>query len=656
VQLAPFLAGARQLPAIIDLPSDRPVESYFPITSRTVVALDLQPLTSERVFRLAWVLASQVAENHLSADGHVPSEELWLSYSLPAYYAARITTSLGLLDLDAFLYDQREEYMSFRVTFDTLSRIGSVLDIKRRQFTANTLGQLVLQQFDRDLHKNGSSLDSVVRNTRLGSYIRSFRHSLAYSVGPFDGWRIWKTYVLELEPNIDLQSRLILEPIVLPLPRSAHPVAVVSAGLSGNLEMCGCKANQAGGAAKRASLFARPEIAHIAKLDLGNFSPRMSYTALVRESDRLERTLFYDLMARMRYDAVALGPNDISQLSALAATPLFKSTLSGNLPGRPYYKEVTTGKQTVTVMAWSDPSVPRRYDNKFTAPSVELMPTYEISRLKGGVKRAAAEQKNVILIGRIHPLTIHSLLAEPHSIKAILSSYDASGTDTVTVGRYKGVFVEFYSGDEGASIRYLHGVSEGNQIHITHSSFEILDDGVSSLPPILRDIDALYTSTAYLASISATGTREADAALGTAKRISRLVSSSYVGSQICDNCHKGEFEHWRSTSHSNAFKTLVEKRRHHNPTCVSCHVIGFGEATGYALGQKQRRLENVGCEVCHGPGADHVSNPSKSTIAKEVSHDLCLTCHTADHSAMPERLAEYWRKILHKPIRRSTAQ
>jgi len=40
----------------------------------------------------------------------------------------------------------------------------------------------------------------------------------------------------------------------------------------------------------------------------------------------------------------------------------------------------------------------------------------------------------------------------------------------------------------------------------------------------------------------------------------------------------------------------------------------------------------VQCEVCHGPGAAHAAAPAKDNIRRAVTKDVCLSCHTPDHS------------------------
>lgn len=63
---------------------------------------------------------------------------------------------------------------------------------------------------------------------------------------------------------------------------------------------------------------------------------------------------------------------------------------------------------------------------------------------------------------------------------------------------------------------------------------------------------------------------------------------------------------------------------------------GFCHTTGYSPEGHQGGLEGiigtwhedgVGCEVCHGPGSEHVKNPAVRTLRRSRSKALCEKCH-----------------------------
>jgi predicted CXXCH cytochrome family protein len=64
------------------------------------------------------------------------------------------------------------------------------------------------------------------------------------------------------------------------------------------------------------------------------------------------------------------------------------------------------------------------------------------------------------------------------------------------------------------------------------------------------------------------------------------------------------------------------------PTCDGCHAVN------YDIRAKKPAEWNVGCERCHGPGSDHVSQPMRtntfnpSTADAIASTDTCVQCHS----------------------------
>jgi hypothetical protein len=110
--------------------------------------------------------------------------------------------------------------------------------------------------------------------------------------------------------------------------------------------------------------------------------------------------------------------------------------------------------------------------------------------------------------------------------------------------------------------------------------------------------------------------------------------ASYVGDQACVSCHKPAARFWKKTVHAQAWKTLVEVGKEAHDDCVSCHVTGFGEVGGSSLGHT-RGLQDVQCEVCHGPGSIHVEKKGKETPFAgrlQTPESVCVHCHNEKHS------------------------
>ena len=111
--------------------------------------------------------------------------------------------------------------------------------------------------------------------------------------------------------------------------------------------------------------------------------------------------------------------------------------------------------------------------------------------------------------------------------------------------------------------------------------------------------------------------------------------ASYVGVAECQRCHTTEHAFWKTTQHGHAIDTLRERNKEFDRSCIGCHVTGYREPGGSVLGNL-RGLENVQCEQCHGPGSNHIKNPSlvnvPGGVQREVKESTCLTCHVPEHS------------------------
>ncbi len=107
-----------------------------------------------------------------------------------------------------------------------------------------------------------------------------------------------------------------------------------------------------------------------------------------------------------------------------------------------------------------------------------------------------------------------------------------------------------------------------------------------------------------------------------------LRTRGYSGSEACGVCHEVEHETWTFTSHASAYDTLVKHGAENDAECVSCHVVGHGQAGGFQDAISTPDLEDVGCESCHGRGGPHLS---PDFVAKGYG-ETCVGCHDQKHS------------------------
>jgi len=130
------------------------------------------------------------------------------------------------------------------------------------------------------------------------------------------------------------------------------------------------------------------------------------------------------------------------------------------------------------------------------------------------------------------------------------------------------------------------------------------------------------------------------------RRLEKFKSGvAYVGADACRDCHVQEYEQWSRTPHAGAFAVIIKTRRGHDPGCTPCHTTGQGHKGGFGdqAAPKGNPMTNVQCEVCHGPGDDHVKAPAalkKATIygitdqcSFCIIQGMCSTCHDQKNDA-----------------------
>ncbi len=125
--------------------------------------------------------------------------------------------------------------------------------------------------------------------------------------------------------------------------------------------------------------------------------------------------------------------------------------------------------------------------------------------------------------------------------------------------------------------------------------------------------------------------------------------ASYVGIDTCAGCHDEEYKFWQHTPHAGAYAALSKQHKEFNLDCVSCHVTGY-EKPGGSTVTHVAGLENVQCEVCHGPGSLHEDDPTKlGTIIKSPPKSLCApACHHPPHVHDDWSVDAAWKVIVGK--------
>lgn len=112
-------------------------------------------------------------------------------------------------------------------------------------------------------------------------------------------------------------------------------------------------------------------------------------------------------------------------------------------------------------------------------------------------------------------------------------------------------------------------------------------------------------------------------------------AEGYVGSDVCRSCHSalnpGLGHTWQNSKMANAYEAISDVAD--NEICLPCHTTGHNPDTNAFV------EPNVGCEACHGPGKDYVTDVLAGNLkqhkdqanANVLEPDRCLSCHQSMH-------------------------
>ena len=126
--------------------------------------------------------------------------------------------------------------------------------------------------------------------------------------------------------------------------------------------------------------------------------------------------------------------------------------------------------------------------------------------------------------------------------------------------------------------------------------------------------------------------------------------ADFAGSESCLDCHAAAAGVWKQSQHARAFATLVAHEADADPNCIGCHTVGFGSPGGYRREFRAEKLTNVGCESCHGAGAQHVAGRQRGVADGAKFRPLgagdCQKCHHGEFSR-PFDFEKFWPLIQH---------
>ena len=339
-------------------------------------------------------------------------------------------------------------------------------------------------------------------------------------------------------------------------------------------------------------------------------------------------------MKRIGYSVVNVGERDIRMGWEPFAARTRDSELafiSSNIVDKQTRKPILPAYEIVDVESPDGSQSKRigvigvvRFNPIFSKPGPSGGPmaiVHPVEPVRDAVARLGFENVDmIVLLAAMHQADAGRLAKEVPGIDFILGSYGGLFTDQPET---HGETVMIYAGNQGKRLgvaRVFEG-PDGRRTDV-QSRLHMMNSRYPSDERMLEFVDQANGRADQAQAEAGFRSNRAVPAIATVGR--------YTGNQVCASCHAEAFSHWTATSHAQALDTLDNDPKGAAAECQSCHVTGHGEKGGFTGRETSPHFASVGCETCHGPGAQHAKTPARGY--GRVSVSSCVGCHTREHS------------------------
>ncbi|MCA9483769.1 MAG: hypothetical protein KC553_08555 [Nitrospina sp.] len=413
-----------------------------------------------------------------------------------------------------------------------------------------------------------------------------------------------------------------------PAAKSREVLVQYSGQALGELKPCGCaKEEDQGGVERRMGFFSTPQEqgVPIVRVDLGDNFKEAS------RQGRLKGETMVRAMAQMNYDAVVLGEKDL----------VYGNSFLQELPALPWTSA------NVQVEGWKTaPYIVKRFPDGLTIGLISVAePELLYAGHDSGIQVLAPKKALDRWLPKLKAERPDLVVLLTHMEKeSALELLNTEGVDLVINGHIKNDqhLVDFTPQQRDGKFFAQpgpRGQKLGN-LRIT-----LNPDGTKAFAPQIVALDSKVPSdpgmTALYEQYNA-GVEELF--LESLKARRGKMKSVYATDTACKTCHAEAHEKWEQSRHGHAYNTLKKVNKAFDPECLVCHTTGFNKTGGFLSEVDTPELENVQCEVCHGPRREHAQSPSGG-FAKEA-RQACGQCHVRNHSPNFD-YTTYWPRIAH---------
>ncbi|MCY3683309.1 MAG: multiheme c-type cytochrome [Gemmatimonadetes bacterium] len=413
------------------------------------------------------------------------------------------------------------------------------------------------------------------------------------------------------------------------------------------LEVCGCADNQLGGIARRATMVndLKQSYPNALLVDAGGLFA--GDTVL----DQLRCKIHLQAMKAIHYDAANVGVGELRFGQSFFETmrdsigiPFVSANLkvNGVQMGAPI-RILDAGDVRVGIIGVAGEREIEVHGMAMGASHIN-MPDGVNVRLDGIQEAVASVRQKTDLIVVLSDLDREeerSLVQHISDIDIVISTRSTETTHRI------GNTLLLGTQPQGKAIGQAILNVENGRVTAEQITSVLLSESIGEDRTVKRLVDEFYNLVQKNSALQQTG-RPRFAGFAQEEQAHRG-TNRYVGVETCKGCHATEVADWEQSHHANAFNRLLQKQKHYQPDCVTCHTTGFGYPTGFRIGKDVKRLTNVQCEVCHGPGEQHARRPEISNIRRTPSPDLCQRCHDANQTPdFDARFADMLAEVNHK--------
>jgi 2',3'-cyclic-nucleotide 2'-phosphodiesterase (5'-nucleotidase family) len=239
----------------------------------------------------------------------------------------------------------------------------------------------------------------------------------------------------------------------------------------------------------------------------------------------------------------------------------------------------------------------------------------EVSVLQEEVSRLQEEADVIVVLANVGLEAAKDIAREIDHIDVIVAGHGADQPDVPMYINGTYIVKAGYFGQTVGNLTLF--IDENNKIVDSEGAIVTLDKSIEEDPEIL---DLMYT---YHKSLE-----QYKEELFDIEQVAPDSGGYYTGTDVCMQCHTIQHDTWNESKHAVAINALVSSGQEYNPECVGCHVTGIGYTGGFERPDLTPDKAGVQCEMCHGPGGEHVKTYLEPY--GEVTEKICIKCHTTE--------------------------